>query len=308
MRKIVRSNMGFVIIAASIFLVLTALVAGLVLVNSNQDVRNQAATTECLARPSCLDLPNPCKIAEPAQGWCPAEHKNSDLKNDSVVCTMEAKICPDGSSVGRNANNNCEFDPCPNEANSELAKRLPTPPAGCYYQQVQCIQAPCEPVLVCPDTNSTPVCGNQKCEAGEMDQEVCPECPAGSKVCPAYACQLVKGSCPQDCRGINPPNPDDNELTACTADAKLCPDGSAVGRDPNLGCQFPACPAVNNDVDSTTRFKTADFNRDGKVNLYDYTIMVSQFLRRQAGLTADINQDGIVDLYDYTVLSTQFSL
>lgn len=29
------------------------------------------------------------------------------------VCTLEAKICPDGSSVGRNPDNNCEFDPCP---------------------------------------------------------------------------------------------------------------------------------------------------------------------------------------------------
>lgn len=29
----------------------------------------------------------------------------------------------------------------------------PTPPAGCHYQQVQCIQAPCDPVLVCPTTS-----------------------------------------------------------------------------------------------------------------------------------------------------------
>lgn len=29
------------------------------------------------------------------------------------ACTMEAKLCPDGSSVGRNPDNNCEFDPCP---------------------------------------------------------------------------------------------------------------------------------------------------------------------------------------------------
>lgn len=26
----------------------------------------------------------------------------------------------------------------------------PTPPAGCFYQQVQCIQAPCPPQLICP--------------------------------------------------------------------------------------------------------------------------------------------------------------
>lgn len=30
-----------------------------------------------------------------------------------VACTQEAKICPDGSSVGRNSSLNCEFDPCP---------------------------------------------------------------------------------------------------------------------------------------------------------------------------------------------------
>jgi hypothetical protein len=31
----------------------------------------------------------------------------------AVVCTMEAKVCPDGSYVGRNPAKNCEFDPCP---------------------------------------------------------------------------------------------------------------------------------------------------------------------------------------------------
>lgn len=31
----------------------------------------------------------------------------------SRACTMEAKMCPDGTGVGRNPNLNCEFDPCP---------------------------------------------------------------------------------------------------------------------------------------------------------------------------------------------------
>lgn len=31
-----------------------------------------------------------------------------------AACTMEAKICPDGSEVGRDALANCEFFPCPN--------------------------------------------------------------------------------------------------------------------------------------------------------------------------------------------------
>lgn len=30
-----------------------------------------------------------------------------------IVCTADAKVCPDGSTVGRDADNNCEFKPCP---------------------------------------------------------------------------------------------------------------------------------------------------------------------------------------------------
>lgn len=32
---------------------------------------------------------------------------------DPVFCTADAKICPNGSAVGRNNKNNCEFYPCP---------------------------------------------------------------------------------------------------------------------------------------------------------------------------------------------------
>lgn len=33
--------------------------------------------------------------------------------NEPKACTMEAKVCPDGSAVGRDPLNNCEFTPCP---------------------------------------------------------------------------------------------------------------------------------------------------------------------------------------------------
>ncbi len=35
------------------------------------------------------------------------------LIDDPVACTMDAKICPDGSAVGRDGKNNCEFFSCP---------------------------------------------------------------------------------------------------------------------------------------------------------------------------------------------------
>ena len=33
-------------------------------------------------------------------------------QNKPIACTMEAKLCPDGSAVGRTGPN-CEFSPCP---------------------------------------------------------------------------------------------------------------------------------------------------------------------------------------------------
>ena len=46
-------------------------------------------------------------------------------------------------------------------------------------------------------------------------------------------------------------NPNDQNQTACTTDAKICPDGSSVGRSgPN--CEFTACPIVN----QTAEWKT----------------------------------------------------
>ena len=37
---------------------------------------------------------------------------DSGIGNGGVACTLEAKICPDGSAVGR-IGPNCEFAPCP---------------------------------------------------------------------------------------------------------------------------------------------------------------------------------------------------
>lgn len=42
------------------------------------------------------------------------EEGPSDSIPEGVACTMDAKICPDGSAVGRSGPN-CEFDPCPGE-------------------------------------------------------------------------------------------------------------------------------------------------------------------------------------------------
>jgi len=41
-------------------------------------------------------------------------NNNYGQVDGGVACTMEAKICPDGTAVGRSGPN-CEFAPCPGE-------------------------------------------------------------------------------------------------------------------------------------------------------------------------------------------------
>jgi hypothetical protein len=58
---------------------------------------------------------------------------------------------------------------------------------------------------------------------------------------------------------VQPKTPDSNTggQTACTADAKLCPDGSAVGRTgPN--CEFAECPTTPISTVSTTTLAIGD--------------------------------------------------
>lgn len=46
--------------------------------------------------------------------YCPQDCDNSE-EDEIVFCTMDVKMCFDGSYVGRDPENNCEFHPCANE-------------------------------------------------------------------------------------------------------------------------------------------------------------------------------------------------
>jgi hypothetical protein len=45
---------------------------------------------------------------------CEKKGETTPPKDEPVACTMDAKVCPDGSAVGRTGPN-CEFAPCPGE-------------------------------------------------------------------------------------------------------------------------------------------------------------------------------------------------
>lgn len=55
----------------------------------------------------------------------------------------------------------------------------------------------------------------------------------------------------------------------------------------------------------TPASKPGDINGDGKVDIFDYNIMIFQF-GQSGNFAADINKDGKVDIFDYNILVQNF--
>jgi hypothetical protein len=127
-------------------------------------------------------------------------HQKPD--DSSLACTLDVQECPDGSFVGRDANNGCAFAPC---------------------------EVDCE---VCP--------------GGFFDG--CNHCACnieGGPICTMMACGPDMLA-PKTCNEEAPPG----DHVVCTLDAQICPDGTAVGRDPANGCTFFPCPRDDDDDDT----------------------------------------------------------
>lgn len=68
-----------------------------------------------------------------------------EVPGDGVMCTMDAKECPDGSYVGRTGPN-CDFSPCPGEVdNVNCPEDIKTCPSGKDVTRIppRCEFAPC---------------------------------------------------------------------------------------------------------------------------------------------------------------------
>lgn len=58
---------------------------------------------------------------------------NAGSTSGQTACTMEAKLCPDGTAVGRTGPN-CDFAPCPTDENNDLWQTTTDDKAGITFQ------------------------------------------------------------------------------------------------------------------------------------------------------------------------------
>lgn len=170
-----------------------------------------------------------------------------------VACTMEAKICPDGSAVGR-TDPNCEFAACPaTNATSTLAIGASATIHGTTITvrglaedsrcpvDVTCIQAGTVRVRAAINysINDATFTLGQPQVVGNATVTLSAVIPAQK-----YAKQTVSLNDYRFTFTVVPgvsATPGGGK--ACTMEAKLCPDGSYVGRTgPN--CEFTPCPTT----------------------------------------------------------------
>ena len=226
----------------------------------------------------CTDRGIMCTMKDCAGGGVDG---NASSDPSAVPCQDDAKVCSDGSAVGR-VGPSCEFAPCPEEQKgctmtrrsaptavrgprrAELRVRAvpgerPEVPAACSAERQGSARdgdgdpfwGSCELVSGCS-------CEGADCTSGKLIEHrrvqgrhgrlprVVAAVPGGDH-CPV-ACTDDAKQCPDGSyvARVAPtcafaPCPD--EQKGCTMDAKICPDGSSVGRvAPN--CEFAPCPGT----------------------------------------------------------------
>jgi uncharacterized protein len=117
------------------------------------------------------------QFSPPAPGWC-SDGRIIPGKTDEcgctghptcepVACTADAKLCPDGSAVGR-IGPDCEFAPCPDEKHycspesrkAEVCPTLYQPVCGWFSADIKCFAYPC----AANAANSCIACMNENVE------------------------------------------------------------------------------------------------------------------------------------------------
>ncbi len=113
-----------------------------------------SATVSCIPRPACLDANPACMIKMP-EGTVLCSPLPSSIP---LASCRPRPACLDASPQCRmkETSDMCPRSPVPSPTIFYDPRPTPTPvPQGCYYQQIQCVRAPCNPVLICASPSPT---------------------------------------------------------------------------------------------------------------------------------------------------------
>ncbi len=71
--------------------------------------------------------------------------------------------------------------------------------------------------------------------------------------------------------------------------------------------------SVNNNLpitgpEASAGSKLGDLNGDDAVDIFDYTIVLTDFGKTGSNIQGDVDKSGGVDIFDYTTLLTNFAL
>ena len=116
-----------------------------------QHAQNQQGTQDENNVPPAATTSDDFEVTKPFPPDTPTERP---LPGDSVACTMDAKMCPDGSFVGRTAPD-CAFAPCPGTNGEKMTCSPQSRQAEacieiyapvCGEKKVECVTEPCDPI------------------------------------------------------------------------------------------------------------------------------------------------------------------
>ncbi len=194
-------------------------------------------------------------------GWVQGTQDNAE--KSGRACTLDAKICPDGTSVGR-IGSDCEFAPCSGTAQSEFVIQLYYRVKGKATYEAPLMLRGNEVSAKSEYSIRIPEIGPITIDSLRLDfikglsinEEVTVDwirlvgpkivspttavCTKESYVCPdGSSVRRVPPTCEfASCLRDETPKP--TAGVACTQEAKICPDGTSVSRIPPR-CDFAPC-------------------------------------------------------------------
>ena len=113
---------------------------------------------DCVLKENCpiqIIRPLPGPIVFPQPQPIPLPFPTPIDPQQPIICTADAKRCPDGSYVVRDGNNGCEWEPCP------VSAPIPVQPSGCELIRCAAGQHCCDNgrggATCCPDNTLMPL-------------------------------------------------------------------------------------------------------------------------------------------------------